>query len=90
MKLRDLIRRLTDIADDMEASLGTGIEPTVIAAYQPAHPLTGTIEGVAALEEGDDGEPLLVDGRPIVWIVVGGHPQGMPPYAPGVVFEAAE
>ena len=90
MKLRDLIRRLEDIATDMEASLGAGIEPVIVAAYQPAHPLTGMIEGVAALEEGDDGEPLLVNGQPIVWIVVGGHPEGLPPYAPAVVMEAAE
>jgi len=88
MKLRALIKHLTDIADDMQASLGTDIEPEVVAAYQPAHPLTGTIAGVAALDEGDDGEPLLIDGRPIVWIVVGGHPDGFPPYAPSVVWEA--
>lgn len=83
MKLLDLIRRLTDIADDMEASLGPGIEPEVIAAYQPAHPLTGTIDSVTALED----EPVLLDGAPVVWIVVGGHPEGVSPLAPGAVFE---
>jgi len=88
MKLRTLIKHLTDIADEMEASLGTDVEPEVVAAYQPLHPLTGTIEGVAALDEGDAGEALLVDGQPIVWIVVGGHPEGLPPYAPSVVWEA--
>jgi hypothetical protein len=88
VKLRELIKHLTDIADDMETSLGTDVEPEVIATYQPAHPLTGTIEGVAALDEGDDGEPLLIDWQPIVWIVVGGHPEGIRPYAPSVVWEA--
>jgi len=87
MKLRELIKHLTDIADDMEASLGTDVEPEVVAAYQPAYPLTGTVEGVAALDEDDDGEPLLVDGQPIVWIVVVGHPEDLRPYAPSAVWE---
>jgi hypothetical protein len=87
LKLRALIERLEEIEADLQTGLGDDVEPEVVAAIQPSYPLTATIDGVAVLE--DEDEPVLLHGRPIVWITTGAHPEGISPYAPRAVFEAA-
>jgi hypothetical protein len=87
MKLSELIERLEELRDDLAAGVGDEIDPVVIAAYQSNYPLSGTILGATALDETDDDEPVLLDGAPVVWIAIGGHPHGVSPYAPRAVFE---
>lgn len=74
MKIRDLIQRLTTIADDLEASLGTDIEPEVVCAIDPSRPRAVTVEAVVLVED-DDAE--LIGGHPIVWLATGALPLGL-------------
>lgn len=89
MKLRDLIERLEELDADLRAGLGDEVEPEVVAAYQPSWPLTGSLRGACVLHEGDDDEPILTDGQPVVWIAIGWHPDNLSPYAPRRAFEEA-
>ena len=90
MKLDDLITRLTEIRDDLRAGLGDDVEPEIVAAYQSSWPLAGSIQGACVLHDGDDDEPILTDGQPVVWLAIGGHPDSLSPYASKRVFEEAE
>lgn len=84
MRLRDLIERLEEIEADLRAGLGDDVEPEIVVAYQENYPLTGELRGAVVLEDDDDG--VLLGGRPIVWLAVGTHPDGISPYAPRAVF----
>lgn len=90
MKLRELIERLEEIEADLREGLGDDVEPEVVAAYQPSWPLSGEIDGACVLEDEDDDEPILIEGKPVVWIAVGSHPHNMSPYAPRRAFTEAE
>ena len=92
MKLRDLIQRLEELEADLLAGLGDDVDAEVVAAYQPSYPLTGRIDGACVLHDDDaqflhEGRP---EGRPIVWLAIGSHPEGLSPYAPRAVFAEAE
>jgi hypothetical protein len=90
MKVRDLIERLMELEVQLREELGDDTEPEVVAAYQPTYPLAGSIQGACVLQEDEDGEPVLANGSPVVWIAIGGHPAHLNPYAPRRVFEEAE
>jgi hypothetical protein len=87
MKLTRLIELLEELRDDLNESLGDDCDPVVVAAYQPRYPLPGTVDGVACIEEDGGGQPILLDGHPVVWIAVGGHPWGINPSAARLAFE---
>lgn len=89
MKLRDLIERLEELDADLRAGLGDEVEPEVVAAYQPSWPLTGSLLGACVLHDGDDDEPILLEGQPVVWLAIGSHPDTLSPYAPRRAFEEA-
>ena len=86
MRLRALIQRLQEIDADLRAGLGDDVEPEVLAAHRPVQPLAREIVRVSVL----DDEPVLIDGRPVVWIALGSAPSGAPAYAPTELFEGAE
>lgn len=90
MRLRELIERLEEIEQDLIEGLGDDVDAEVVAAYQPSWPLTGSLLGACVLHEGDEGDPILTDGHPVVWIAIGAHPDALNPYAPRRVFEEAE
>ena len=90
MRLRDLIERLEELEADLQAGLGDDVEPEIVAAYQPSWPLTGSVLGACVLHDGDDDEPILTDGKPVVWLAIGSHPDNLNPYAPRRAFEEAE
>lgn len=92
MKLRTLIERLVELEADLIAGLGDDCEPEIVCAYQPSWPLTGEVLGACVLH---DEEPQFLlegrpEGRPIVWLAVGTHPDALSPYAPRAAFEEAE
>jgi hypothetical protein len=90
MRLRELIERLEEIERDLIDGLGDEVEPEIVAAYQPSWPLTGEVLGACVLHDGDDDEPILTDGQPVVWLAIGEHPDSLSPYAPRRAFEEAE
>lgn len=88
MKLNRLIELLEELRADLGDSLGD-CDAEVVCAYQPSYPLAGRVDGACFLTDDKDWLPVLVNGKPVVWIAVGGHPHDMSPYAPGEVFEKA-
>jgi hypothetical protein len=87
VKLTRLIELLEELRADLHDSLGD-CDPEVVCAYQPTYPLAGTLDGACFLDD-DEGKPTLVNGKPVVWIAVGGPPYDVSPYAPRAVFEEA-
>lgn len=88
MRLSVLIERLQDLQADLAAEHPEDPDPEVVAAYQPRYPLSGEIRSVVVVED-NEGDELMLDDTPIVWIAVGGHPEGLSPYAPRAAFERA-
>lgn len=92
MKLRELIERLELLEADLIAGIGGDVEAEVVFAVQPSWPLTGEVLGACVLHDEDaqflhHGRP---EGRPIVWLAIGSHPEGLSPYAPRAAFTEAE
>lgn len=92
MKLTELLQKLTEIAEDLEASGIDCSQVEVLAGVQPSYPLTNVIAGVITGQELDDYSDLRLKDPELnaVWIAADPVPSGSKysAYAPRTLWDA--
>jgi hypothetical protein len=83
-----------ELRSTLEELCDAGYEGSeVYLGHQPSWPLAEVISGVVAYDEvsvpdDEEDEDKPDEYAESIWIVAGGHPYGMSPYAPRCVMDA--